>query len=60
MPANDSTARNKQTAGEAIGHDGALDPGGEGAGYVEKDAKMVCEFGGANEPQMSLGVHIPL
>jgi hypothetical protein len=51
MPAIDSIARHQQTAGEVFGHDEALDLGGEeGSGYVEGDAKMVYEFGGANEP----------
>jgi hypothetical protein len=51
MPAIDSIARNKQTAGEVFGHNEALDSGGEeGTGYVEEDTKMVYEFGGANEP----------
>jgi hypothetical protein len=50
MPAIDSITRNKQTAGEVFGQDEALDSGGEeGAGYIEDDAEIVHEFGGANE-----------
>jgi hypothetical protein len=50
MPAIDSIARNKQTAEEVFGHNGALAQVAGGVGYVEEDAKVVYEFGGANEP----------
>ena len=51
MPAIDLIARNKQTAEEAFGHNGALaQVAGGDAGYVEEDAKVVYEFRGANEP----------